>query len=279
MTASGNQADLQEQKVLEDIANNAAAEFATNYARASRLKAFRIGDNVVHNFTSGTGAFCGGLLEYLAAIHTTPRTTGPAGIGFILSGAGFITGDAVAYWGGKIAEKNSKKEIEEKHAIPPVNPEQLEQDIRAFRSGAGTDLELNQRLTAYETLSNCFKEHRVLSEHENKEMYHRYLHDQIINAIEGGANIGAGTVLANAGFGFHNSPNPFEQLQRAGHFLRQFGTSALVFTPTASGGMVDTPAEYLYGLRRQRRDDQQALSPGVILNKRMKALDQVDKLI
>ncbi|MGH9550940.1 MAG: hypothetical protein ACRD3W_16280, partial [Terriglobales bacterium] len=62
-SAGAGSGDAAEQSVLQDLSNSAAEEFVTNYARATRLKAFRLTDNFIHNYTSGTGAFWGGLLE------------------------------------------------------------------------------------------------------------------------------------------------------------------------------------------------------------------------
>jgi len=279
IASSSVQTNAQEQAVLQDIADCASAEFVANYARATRLKAFRLGDNITKNFTSGTGAFWGGLLEYLAAVHSLPKTAGPAGIGFIVSGAGFIGTDGVAYWGGKIAEKRSKTKLQSKSHPTQDSEQQLARDAKSLKvaaSGAGSTT-MDKRLSAYDSIAACISQHRAISANEEKEMWNRYLHDQIINAVEGGANIGAGSVLASAGYSFHNNPNPLIQFKNSDQFLENFGTSALVFTPTASAGMIDTPAEALYGHYRSKRDTVKGLNPSVALNDRLQTLDQIEK--
>jgi len=279
MIAAGTlPSDGKEQEVLQDVSDCATAEFVANYARATRLRAFRIGDNITKNYTSGTGAFWGGLLEYLASVHSTPKTAGPAGLGFIASGAGFIGTDAVAYWSGKAAEKRSKAKLGSDKPSAKASEDKLILDSRGLKTvsdGTGSAA-LEKRMSAYDSLVGCISQHRAIAQNEEKEMFNRYLHDQTINAIEGGANIAAGSVLAGAGYSFHNSPNPLIQFKNSDQFLENFGTSALIFTPTASAGMIDTPGEYLYGQYRNHRDTAKGLNPAAALNKRLQTLDQLE---
>src|SRR5579875_433727 len=265
----------QEVVVLSDIADNASDEFVANCSRTARLRAFRCGLNFMDNYTSGTGAFWGGLLIYLAAAHKHPETAGTGGIGFIVSGTGFMTGQAVAYAASKIAEKRTRAQLlARRPGLKPDAGKKLDDDLRALASMSGS-----QHQKACELMSTCLARHRALHETENRRMYHKFLHDETINFCEGGANIAAGSILAQAGFKFRPGNNILDALHNGDTFLEKFGWAALVFTPTASGGMVDTPGEAIYGSLRSWRDNQLGIGPKSVLDERLAALDQIDGMV
>jgi hypothetical protein len=266
-----------EQAVLQDIADGATLEFANNYARATRLRAFRQLRNLMFNYTSGSGAFWGALLTYRAAVRRNPRLVGPAGVGFIVSGTGLLTSDAISYFGGKLAEKRAKARLHTKVEVAIENARLLEGDQQSLKAQGGST---QSRLKAYDNLYRCLTSERALTEQENKEMWHRYLHDQFINGVEGGANISAGSILAYAGYNFPRTQlDPLAERHALDQFLERFGWAALVFTPSGTGGIVDTPGEALYGVYRHNQNVKQSLAPEVVLNDRLRLLNEIDKSI
>ncbi|HEY9712068.1 MAG TPA: hypothetical protein V6C72_01285 [Chroococcales cyanobacterium] len=277
IATSSDPAYAQEQKVLEDLSNGLSAEFVRNYARASRIRAFHLTDNIVANYTSMSGAFIGGLLIYLAASNVNPRMTGPAGIGFCISGTGFILKDFLARRVAKHIEKKTSARLLASHGVHGDPIRDLETDNAAFGTVATGNLQ--KRKQAYDLLTSALLKDTTLSKVEDKEEFHKYLHDQTINAAEGLANIAAGSILAQGGFSFHETTNPLLKLDRAQHFLAKFGAAAITFTPTASGGLVDTPVEAIYGEYKNRKDCRENVCPKVGLKQRMDMLDQAEVAI
>ena len=220
-----------EQALLQDVGNSASVEFIGNYSRAARLQAFRTGIDVGELYTLSTGAFWGGLMEYLTAVHMRPKYAGSAGVGFIASGAGFIVHDSMAYWAGRITQSRIKKRMLAKRNLMENNIKQLASDLSRVPAGY-------QHQEVYRLIEAVMQKDRDLTALENKEMFHKYLHEQTINGAEGAANVAAGSVLASAGFQFSPHLRAETQLPQIIHnnsaFLNEFGTSALVFTPTGA---------------------------------------------
>jgi hypothetical protein len=106
----------------------------------------------------------------------------------------------------------------------------------------------------------------------------KFWHDQIWNTIEGGANLAAGTVIANAGYHYHPQRNRASQYYGARHFLTRFSWGAVAFTPSASGGIIDTPAEAIVTEVINHRDRKRGISPDVILQERLDNLSAAAKL-
>lgn|GEM_PF-2132453 len=276
MIASGDAAASQEQAVLTDVADSLTREYITNYARATRIAVSHIGENVVSNYASATGAFIGGLSVYNTAKHTRPKQLSTAGIGFLLQGPGFILKDPVAYWGGRIAERNTTNRLLGQNPGLQNDPvTQLDADKQRLASLNVSGQIVGDRAKAYDLMSQALKKDQIVQSNENKRLLHRYYHDQFINALEGGAVIGAGTIFAKAGYKFHYTPyNPLNTLFTARLFLKRFAIGALVFTPTASAGIIDTPVEALYDTYRHKKDNEEGIGPEAGMKARIQLLDQ-----
>ena len=276
MISSADTAASQEQAVLTDVADGLTREYITNYARATRIAVSHIGENVVSNFASSTGAFIGGLSVYNTAKHTRPKQLSTAGIGFLLQGPGFILKDPVAYWGGRIAEKNTTSRLLGQNPELQSDPvAQLDADKQRLTALNVSGQIVGDRSKAYDLMSEALKKDQIVQTNENKRLLHRYYHDQLINALEGGAVIGAGTIFAKAGYKFHYTPyNPLNTLFTARLFLKRFAIGALVFTPTASAGIIDTPVEALYDTYRHKKDNEEGIGPEAGMKARLQLLDQ-----
>lgn len=258
---------VQEQAVLQDISNSLTREFVRNYARASRIRANHLTENLVNNYTAATGAFVGGLLIYAAARTSNPRLTGPAGIGFIASGCGFILKDFLARRVSQHVEKKTTARLLAEHKATEDPLKSLATDTSGVTS---------RRKAGYDLMLKALNRDVALSTTENKEEWHKYLHDQTINGLEGLANFAAGSILAEGGFHYQPVVSPLEKLARSRNFLSKFGAAAITFTPTASGGMADTPLEAIYGEYKTHKDCQDGLCPKVGLADRMTMLDQAE---
>ena len=283
-----------EQAVLAGIAAVADREFITNYARAIRMQKFRLWDNLLKNATSSSGAFAGALPTYLAGVQTRPRLTGPGGIGFICSGTLFASHLAVARWLSLRAEKNSKAELASRLVAREITAQELQRKIQelntvapearldhavgtatAATAGTGTDAS-SARLRAYGLILSAAIAHDGLDNLEQRQDKQKFWHDEFINAVEGGANIAAGSELTNAGFHYHPHPDPLSHLEGARHFLTRFAWGAVTFTPTASIGIVETPGAFIAAELVNRRDCPGG--PGWVLQERLNNLNQAAQL-
>ncbi|MBS1995223.1 MAG: hypothetical protein JSS86_02890 [Cyanobacteria bacterium SZAS LIN-2] len=276
MISSADSAASQEQAVLTDVADSLTREYITNYARATRIAVSHIGENIVSNYASATGAFIGGLGVYNTAKHSRPKQLSTAGIGFLLQGPGFIIKDPAAYFGGRIAEHNTTQKLLAQHPELQSDPvTQLDADKQRLATLNVSGQIVGDRNKAYDLMSQALKKDQIVQANENKRLLHRYYHDQFINALEGGAVIGAGAIFAKAGYKFHYTPyNPLNTLFTARLFLKRFAIGALVFTPTASGGMIDTPVEALYDTYRHKKDNEEGIGPEAGMKARLALLDQ-----
>lgn len=273
---AGDAAASQEQAVLTDMADGLTREYITHYARATRIAVSHIGENIITNYAAATGAFIGGLGVYNTAVHGREKELAYGGLGFLLQGPGFILKDPVGYFGGRIAEHSTTKRLLSENPELQSDPvTQLDADRQRLASLNVTGTVIGQRAKAYDLMSEALKKDQVVQKNENKRLLHRYYHDQFINALEGGAVIGAGTIFVHAGHGFHYTPyDPLATLYDARLFLKRFAIGALVFTPTASGGIADTPLEAIYDSYRHKKDNEEGIGPQAGMKARLEMLDQ-----
>lgn len=277
----GDAAASQEQAVLQDVADSLTREYITQYARATRIAVSHIGENIVTNYSAATGAFIGGLSVYNTARHVRPKQLATGGLGFLLQGPGFILKDPTGYFGGRIAENMTTKRLLSQNPEIQGDPvAQLDADRQKLASLNVSGTVIGQRAKAYDLMSEAFKKDQIVQKNENKRLLHRYYHDQFINALEGGAVIGAGTVFVHAGHNFHYTPtDPLATLFNARLFLKRFAIGALIFTPTASGGIADTPLEAIYDSYRHKKDNEEGIGPQAGMKARLEMLDQASSAI
>ena len=281
MITSGDAAATQEQAVLTDVADSLTREYITQYARATRIAVSHIGENIVTNYAAATGAFIGGLGVYNTARHGREKELAYGGLGFLLQGPGFILKDPIGYFGGRLAENRTTHRLLAEHPELQSDPiSQLDADRQRLASLNVSGTVVGQRAKAYDAMSDALKKDVVVQKNENKRLLHKYYHDQFINALEGGAVIGAGTIFVKAGTNFHYTPtDPLAGLYNARLFLKRFAIGALVFTPTASGGLADTPLEAIYDSYRHKKDNDEGVGPQAGMKARMELLDQASSAI
>jgi len=281
LSASGGAEAQQEQRVLRDVAYEADREFVTNYVRATELKSFRFWDNAFATSTAGTGAFAGALPTYLGGVFKRPRYTGPGGIGFIVSGSLFASDVLAAKLISWRAGAESRQRLQGQLGLASAKPGDLHSDLKQLSAVASADSAPSssvRRLRSYGLLAQSLDDHTRLDLREHQRERRNWIHDQLWNMIEGGANLAAGAELVNAGFRYHPGPNPLKQFFGARHFLTRFAWAAVTFTPSAAGGIVDAPGEALVKGWVDRRDCRRDLCPEIVLNKRLSRLDEAAKL-
>jgi len=281
MISSADAAATQEQAILTDVADGLTREYIENYARATRIAVSHIGENIVSNYAAATGAFIGGLGVYNTARHVRPKELAYGGLGFLLQGPGFILKDPVAYFGGRLAENHTTKRLLSQNPELQSDPiTQLDADKTRLASLNVSGTVIGQRAKAYDLMSEALKKDQIVQKNENKRLLHKYYHDQFINALEGGAVIGAGTIFVKAGTNYHYTPtDELATLYNSRLFLKRFAIGALVFTPTASGGIADTPIEAIYDSYIHKKDNENGVGPQAGMKARMELLDQASTAI
>lgn len=276
---------VSEQTVLVALAREAGQEFVRDYARATQIQNYRIWDNVMANATSASGAFAGALPTYLAAVNKRPRLTGPGGIGFMCSGAAFMADVAVARACSLAAQRRAESRLRplaefEEHGATSVSLAQAVAQLRTLTAKeSATPSALAKRVKVYDDVAVALRDQSVLDQHERLRDRRHFIHDEIWNCIEGGANFAAGAVIANAGFRYHPKPNLRSQYFGARHFLTRFSWGAVAFTPSASGGIIDTPGEAIVIEMLNRRDRHTGVAPEVILSRRLDKLQEAAALL
>jgi hypothetical protein len=273
----------QEQSVLADLADAANREFINDYARVTQMQSFRFWDNVMANTTAASGAFAGALPTYLAAIYKRPRIAGTGGVGFIVSGSFFMADVALARVISLRMQKRSRRQLEARFLQGSQPPGDLRADLQRLSSistsGASPAITApTARFQSYGLMAKCLDEHAAMDKRDSQRDRRKFWHDQTWNMIEGGANFAAGTVIANAGYHFHPTRSRASQYYGARHFLTRFSWGAVAFTPSASGGIIDTPAEAIVTEVINHRDRKRGIYPDVILHERLNNLSAAAKL-
>lgn len=277
--------DAVEQLLLTNLAAAADAEFIGNYSRAAQLETYRLWDDIFANYTSGTGAFAGGLPTYLAGVESRPGLTGPGGIGFILSGSGFIVDHALARAVSLEVEKRSVARLGGRALDPLALQASIRQQIDQLSATTPPDSASAARRTGYAMLLACLEQQTRLDARERQRDRRKFWHDQIFDSVEGSANIAAGTIICNAGLRYHpdnTAAIPLNLLSKetgARHFLTRFAWGAATFTPTATAGIIDTPGEALLGEFFDKYDTRRGISADAVLNKRLTTLEAAARLL
>jgi hypothetical protein len=266
-----------EQAALQTLADATSGEFVKYYARARNLQVFRITDNLLEDYTSTTG-FSAACLQYMAAVRTRPRFTGASGVLFCVSGSGFILHNLMARVLSQTAEKQTEAKLMPKHVASGKTIETCTAELKTLASSS----DIGNHKPVIDQLANCLGMMSSAATYEYNKRKYKFIHDQFIDTVEGGANVGSGVVLCNAGFQFHQG-NLLNDLDNGRHFLTKFGTSALVFTPSAAAGIVDTPGADLVARLKEKRDMAKPQGAGAcdkeLLQQRLTVLDTTAKLL
>ncbi|MCW5823709.1 MAG: hypothetical protein KIT34_12965 [Cyanobacteria bacterium TGS_CYA1] len=194
-----------ETKVLTDLRNAAINEYSQTYVRAKRRIAAR-NISYINGFSAATtGGYLGSLCGILAVANRKPRTVGPGGIGFIISGANIVAGPVLGKMAGNFAAKRGQKEMKgELGEIPKVN---IAQDISALKKlNVGVNQTLANRVAIYETADDLISKQIQANAAEKKKANKEFWERLLFNTAIGGTKIAWGVQLANAGFSYHPAP-------------------------------------------------------------------------
>lgn len=194
-----------ETKVLTDLRNAALSEYAQTYVRAKRRIAAR-NVSYLNGFSAATtGGYLGSLCGILAVANRKPRTVGPGGIGFIISGANIMTGPILAKMAGNHFAKRGQKEIKKDVGeIPKANITQSLSQLKQLNTAGRQDLAT--RLPIYETAGDLIDEQIQANAAEKKKANKEFWERLLFNSAIGGTKIAWGIQLANAGFSYHPAP-------------------------------------------------------------------------
>lgn len=210
INAIGTSVDKQvldaETRVLADLRNAAMSEYSQTFVRAKRRIAAR-NISYINGFSAATtGGYLGSLCGILAVANRKPRTVGPGGIGFIISGANIMTGPILAKMAGNYAAKRGQKEMKkETGEIPKANITQSLSQLKQLNTVGRQDLAT--RLSIYETARDLIDKQIQANAAEKKKANKEFWERLLFNSAIGGTKIAWGIQLANAGFSYHPAPS------------------------------------------------------------------------
>lgn len=194
-----------ETNVLTDLRNAALSEYMQTYTRSKRRIAAR-NISYLNGFSAATtGGYLGSLCGILAVANRKPRTVGPGGIGFIVSGVNIMTGPILARMAGNFSAKRSQNEMKKDFGeVPKGNIANSLNVLKQLNTSGNQNI--STRLSIYETAGDLIDKqiqaNAVEKKKANKEFWERLL----FNSAIGGTKIAWGVQLANAGFSYHPAP-------------------------------------------------------------------------
>jgi hypothetical protein len=187
--------------ILKDLRNMALAEYVQFHIRAKRRLGSRNISYLNQLSAATTGGYMGSLCGLLAVADRNPKLAGPAGIGFIISGANIVTGPIIGRVAGNIAAKRTKQRLQRE--LGALAPAHFDEHITALRRLVHTeDTRLAARLSVYETADLIFKQQAQMNAAEKKKADKEFLERCVFNAAIGGTKMAWGIQLSNAGYGF-----------------------------------------------------------------------------
>lgn len=287
-----------ETDILKDLRDIAVSDFAQSYIRSRKQKATRNFSYVNGASAASTGGYLGSLCGLLAITDRDPTLAGPAGIGFIISGANIATGTIF----GKIVGN-----VESRRAIREIS-----RDLVASNAQAGKNLDVHLarlkeiqasksvgigRFTVYERLDQFTDEQAEMNIKERKKADADFKERLLFNAAIGGTKMGWGIQLANAGFSFQSSPpsTNIKVPQAAGDstikfsppkarganelFAHRVAQGATTYIPGTSLWILDTLQARLRGEKQLYVMGSQDALPHQKLNQRLLRLEELDKLL
>jgi len=204
-SSTEKQAFEAETKVLTDLRNAALSEYMQTYARSKRRIAAR-NISYLNGFSAATtGGYLGSLCGILAVANRKPRTVGPGGIGFIVSGANIMTGPILARMAGNFSAKRSQNEMRRDFGeIPKSNVANSLGLLKQLNASGNQNLAT--RLSIYETAGDLIDKQVQANAVEKKKASKEFWERLLFNSAIGGTKIAWGIQLANAGFSYHPVP-------------------------------------------------------------------------
>lgn len=262
-----------ETRVLRDLQLLADLQFAQSYSTARKHNSISATESLDSFLMAGTGGFVGALLAYFSA-HGHPKLNGPAGIGFIISGAILCADPPLRKITAVLSQHHSKKAVASLlspggHLSQEASEELKKQlaadlqEMQALRADAGTTV-----------LSVVQNEDRILEQDselkakedrsERKSEINRFIRDELL----GSTKMVWGIKLAQGGFSFTG--------EQSFHSIAQ---GATVFTVGTAYQMLDYAAGRGASIIVDTNKKRKGQAPAQIFAQRLELLDQIEHTI
>lgn len=220
LTAEELRLETAEGQVLKDLRDLALVEYSKFYVRGIKRRISRDLSYFNGLASTTTGGYIGSLCGLIAVCDRKPRLAGPAGIGFILSGAFITTAPIINRYGSKLAGNLAKKKIsKELGGLNAKVSTQFDGDLTQLESitlheSAGvSDEQVRRRLLVYADVKEILNNQSKMDAKEKAKADREFRERLLFNAAVGGTKMGWGIQLANAGFSYHVAP-PWPKITR-----------------------------------------------------------------
>lgn len=213
LTDEQKAAAFAEGKILKDLRDVSLLEYCQFYARSQKRRVARDVSYLNGASAAATGGYLGSLCGFLAIADRNPRIAGPAGIGFMLSGAHIVAAPVLARlsgnWAARRASKTTSHEFGALQKEALKNMETHRQELRTLASLAPLSAGMLKRLQAYDGADELLENQAKMNAAEKKKADLEFKERLFFNTIVGGTKIAWGAQLSNAGFSFHQmAPYP-----------------------------------------------------------------------
>lgn len=299
-TKDQGHSEILEGKLLKDLRNIAAGDYAQSYIRARKRKVARNVSYINGATAASTGGYMGSLCGLLAVADRKPRLAGPAGIGFILSGTHIAVAPVVTRVASDIEAARARQQLPPQLVM--ANP-RFATDFDTHRDQFKTalnnesDEKAQKRLIIYDALNLLTDEQTAMNVREKQRSNTDFKERLFYNAAIGGTKIGWGIQLANAGFGFHpRPPQPTVKIPvQVGAetipvtlpkprgatelFAHRVAQGATTYIPGTGLWILDTLQSRARGERELYSMGSQDALPHQKLGRRLSKLDELEKLL
>lgn len=265
-----------EGRVLKDIRDLALVEYAQFYVRARKRHISRDVAYLNAMAITGTGGFQGSLNGILSVANRRRSMAGPAGLGFLESGALIVLAPWIKKGTAKLTGKFAKKSILKKLGdMGDTTIDNLDADRTKLRDvvmklpSQEEPRQLAKRVAIYVGESEVFRQQEAFNAAEAKKAAREWKERVLFNAAIGGPKMAWGTQLAYAGFRYYNgAPQRFSRIIANGSTCFVVGTSVWMLDTLQSRarGEIDL---YTMGV--------QEATPIHKLQRRIKRLEELDE--
>ncbi|MBX9880164.1 MAG: hypothetical protein K2Y22_17025 [Candidatus Obscuribacterales bacterium] len=198
--------------ILKDLRDLSLVEYSKFYTRGIKRRVSRDLSYFNGLAAATTGGYIGSLCGLLAICDRKPKLAGPAGIGFILSGAFITVAPIINRYGSKFAGNLAKKKIaKELGGLNSTVNAQLGTDVKNLQAYTVAEQTANEdsfkkRLLVYSDVQEILKNQNVMDAKEKAKADREFRERLLFNSAIGGTKMGWGIQLANAGFSYHPAP-------------------------------------------------------------------------
>lgn len=241
---------LVESQILEDLRDLAISDYSQSFVRSQKRIATRNVSYLNGASSAATGGYMGSLCGLLAVTEKNPRLAGPAGIGFILSGAQIAGAPILAKATADISGHFSKRSLRNELFATVLTSQNFDAHRTSFKALSLADIpnSLKNRIIIYDQLDLLIDEQLSNNAKETARADSDFRERLLFNAAIGGTKMGWGIQLANAGFSFQ--PPPSSSSTNSGSQLlglsKQKGPNELFARRVAQGATTYIPGTGLW---------------------------------